>query len=166
MYRRNKLRYQRTLKVFFYNVLGVILPFLLSLIPIMILNKTDKIFSFLDEGQFFLFSAGLLTSAILVFGENRTAIKSDFDKFLNFMSLWLLIFCSAFYAIIYCLSLINIPPCYAVSTWFIRSSSILLFVIALTSIYRSVYIDSIKENSKIDVQGQSNDEINSIMDKL
>jgi len=158
----DKQRLHRTLKVFFYNVLGVILPFLLSLIPMFILSKTEEISSFLDQGQFFLFSAGLLTSSILMFGENRDFIKTDFDKFLNFISFWLLIFCSAFYAIIYCLSLIKIP----MYTAFIRSSSIILFIIAIVSIYRSVFIDSIKIKPKIDVKKESDNEINSIMETL
>ncbi|WP_299579537.1 hypothetical protein [Mucilaginibacter sp.] len=162
----NKPRFQKTLKIFFYNVLGIILPFLLSLIPIMILNKTDMIYSFLDQGQFFLFSAGLLTSAILIFSENRSAIKLNFDKFLDFISIWLLIFCSAFFAIIYCLSLIDLPPCYPIAKWFIRSTSLILFIIALISIYRSVYIDSIKVNAKVDVKTKSANEIESLMGKL
>ena len=67
---QKKIHLEKTLKGFTYNVLGVILPFILSLFPIFILGKYEAIWTFLDQGQFLLFGAGLYTSSIFLFDEN------------------------------------------------------------------------------------------------
>ncbi len=165
MENQKAIHLEKTLKGFSYNVLGVILPFILSLIPIIILKRYEAIFTFLDEGQFLLFGAGLFTSSIFLFGENRNSIRKKYDKILSNLSLWLLIICSAFYAIIYCLDLLK-NETHTLNLNFIRCASLVLFTISVISIYRSVFIDFLKTYPEVDVKEESKKNIDNIMDKL
>jgi hypothetical protein len=165
MQNRKAIHFEKTLKGFSYNVLGVILPFILSLIPIVILKKYDAIYTFLDQGQFFLFGAGLYTSSIFLFGENKSSIRKLRDKLLSNLSFWLLIISSAFYAIIYCLDLLK-ELGFSLNIFFIRASSFILFGIAVISIYRGVFIDFLKTYPEVDVKEESKKEVDHIMDQL
>lgn len=155
---------EKTWRGFFYNVLGVTLPFILSLIPILILKKYENIFSFLDHGQFLIFSAGLFTSSVFLFSENHKSIKSKSDKILSNISLWSLIICSSFYAIIYCLNILEINI--KIDLLFIRFASLILYFIAVYSIYRSVYIDFLKTYPKVDVKKESKKGVDNILGQL
>ena len=61
MQNQKAIHFEKTLKGFSYSVLGYF-TFILSLIPIIILKKYDAIYTFLDQGQFLLFGAGLYNS--------------------------------------------------------------------------------------------------------
>lgn len=158
-------RLEKTITSFFYNVMGVILPFILSLIAIFVLGRTDALFTFLDKGQFLLFGAGLFTSSIFLFGENRESIRKTKDKILSNLSVWFLIITSAFYAIIYCLDLID-NETFSMNTDFIRWASIILFVISAVSVYRSIFIENLKLYPEVDVKGESKKGVEEILNKL
>ncbi|HKR05648.1 MAG TPA: hypothetical protein VJY62_13520 [Bacteroidia bacterium] len=165
MQSQKRIHLEKTIKGFSYNIIGVILPFILSLIPIFILNKQDAIWKFLDEGQFLLFGAGLYTSSIFLFGENRDSIRKTKDKILSNLSLWFLIICSSFYAIIYCLDLIN-NTTNVLNTYFIRCGSLFLFVISVISVYRSIYIDFLKSYPEVDIKEESKKGVDDILKQL
>lgn len=156
---------EKTLKAFSYNVLGVILPFILSLLGILLVQKYEAIWKFLDEGQFFLFGAGLYTTSILFFSENRDSISKKKDKILSNLSFWLLIICSAFYAIIYSLNLVQ-SGVFKLNITFIRFSSIFLFVVSVISVYRGIFVDFLKIYPEVDVKRKSKEGIDDIMNKL
>lgn len=162
---QKKTHWEKTMKAFSYNVLGIILPFILSLLPIVVLRQYGAIWSFLDEGDFFLFGAGLFTTSVLLFGENNISIREKQDKVLSNLSFWLLIICSAFYAIIYCLNIVNKDEL-RLDLYFIRCSSLLLFSIAVYSVYRSLYIDQLRTYPSIDVKKVSKEEIDDILKNL
>ncbi len=158
------MRLEKTWKGFFYTVMGVTLPFLLSLIPIVILKEYCKIISFLDDGQFLLFGAGLFTSSYYLFTENFKSISKKKDKLLNNIVLWALIFCSSFYAILYFIQIINYQL--QINLIFIRVGSIILYILALISIYRSIYVDSLKVYPDIDVKKETKKEVDNILEQL
>lgn len=162
---QKKIHSDKTLKAFSYNVLGVILPFILSLLPIIILGQYVAIWSFLDEGDFFLFGAGLFTTSVLLFSENNSAIRETQDKLLSNLSFWLLIICSAFYAIIYCLNIVNRNDL-KLDLYFIRWSSLILFSIAVYSVYRSLYIDQLRTYPQVDVKKISKEGVDEILKNL
>jgi hypothetical protein len=165
MEENRKKHFEKTMKGFSYNVLGVILPFILSLLGMMILKKYEKIWAFIDEGQFLLFGAGLYTSSIFLFGENKSSIRKSSDKLLSNVSLWFLIVTSALYGIIYFISLLEVRPLDTDHN-FIRITSILLFVVSLLSIYRSISIDSLKTYASINVEEESQKGVNDILENL
>lgn len=165
MENQKRIHFEKTLKGFSYNVIGVILPFFLSLLPIFALRKYNAILTFLDQGQFLLFAAGLYTSSIFLFGENKQSIRRNKDKFLSNLSFWSLIICSAFYAIIYCLDLIKIES-YQLNTAFVRCASILLFAISVFAVYRSLFIDFLKSYPEVDIKEESKKGVDNILNQL
>ena len=162
---QKRIHLEKTIKGFSYNVIGVILPFILSLIPSFILGEYNAIWTFLDQGQFLLFGAGLYTSSIFLFGENKQSVRRTKDKILSNLSFWFLIICSAFYAIIYCLDLIN-REANLMNTAFIRWTSILLFVISIFSVYRSLFIDFLKSYPEVDIKEESKKGVDNIIKQL
>ncbi|WP_374951832.1 hypothetical protein [Mucilaginibacter sp.] len=154
----------KTIKAFSYNVLGVVLPFILSLIPILFLKKYDKIESFLDEGEFLIFASGLYTGALFLFGENTASIKKMHDKILSALCIWLLIICSTSYAIIYCVQLLKLNA--GIDLPFIRIYSLIIFFIAVLASYRSVFIDFLKTYPQVDVEKISKQDVDNIVNDI
>jgi hypothetical protein len=165
MENQKRIHWEKTMKGFSYNVMGVLLPFILSVIPIFILRKYDAIWTFLDQGQFLLFGAGLYTSSIFLFDENRQSIRHKKDKLLSNLSLWFLIICSAFYAIIYCLDLIK-NESFSMDIILIRSASIIFFAISVFSFYRSLFIDFLKSYPEVDIEEESKKGVDNILNQL
>lgn len=155
---------EKTFKSFSHSVLGITLPFLLSLIPIFIVKDYCQIMTFLDDGQFLIFGAGLFTSAYFLFTENYKSVIKRRDKLLSGICFWAIIACSAFYSILYALKItkFNLPIDFVL----IRLSSILLFVLAMYTFYRSIHIDFLKLYPEVDVKAESVKEVDSIIDQL
>lgn len=156
---------ERTIKGFTYNIGGVILPFILSLLPIILFSKYEAIWEFLDQGEFLLFSAGLYTTSFFLYGENSNSITKMTDKILKNLSLWLLIVCAALYAIVYCIDLFH-GFHLDVNLLFLRLISVCLFGLAALSVYRSLYIDYLKIIPSVDVQKKSKSDVDDIMNQL
>ena len=153
---------EKSLKSFFYNLSGVILPFLISLLVLSFFMKLDMISSFLDEGDTLLFSAGLYTTSWYMFNENKHKTRTSFDKVLSHLTLLFLIFSSSLYAIVYSRALLigyQIP--YSIP--FIRISSSVLFTVSIIALYRSTYI---AENPVPNIEGTSASDVKEIMDEL
>lgn len=155
----------RALKSSVNNIVGVTLPFIVALIPIVTLGRFDSFLSFLDEGQFFLFGAGLFTTSHFLLNENGSCLSMRRDKVMKELSLWLLIICSGFYATLYSIKMVD----YA-SDWdrvLVRVSSVMLYLISLWSCYRSIRVDMIKKDVPIvDVKEESRKSVDNIMSQL
>lgn len=164
MDKTRKIHLEKTWKSFSFSVLGITLPFILSLIPILILRDYQEIIAFFDDGQFLIFGAGLFTSSYFLNTENFKSIEKRRDKFLSNFGFWALIICSAFYAIIYCLKISEIDL--NIDLVLIRSSSIVLYLVAIYSVYRSIYIDFLKIYPEVDVKAESTKEVDDIIGKL
>lgn len=166
---------RKTLRSFFYSILGVILPFLLSLIGIMIISKYEYIISFLDDGQVLLFSVGLLTSAFYIFREDENVKevrqlklklfkwKIRLENLGDFVMIFLL-FSSVIYAILYIFQIIT--PSVNINISFIRIVSILIFLFSLFAIFQGIRVDNLNKYPKVDVRKESQKGVNNILDKL
>jgi hypothetical protein len=159
-----KTHIEKTWKGFSYNILGITLPFILSLIPILVLKEYQEILAFLDDGQFLIFGAGLFSSSYFLYSENLNSIKKKEDKFLSNLCFWAIIICSSFYSIIYCLKVIGTN--FSIDLTLIRLSSIFLYLIASYSIFRSIHLDFLKIYPEIDVRSESAKEIDGILEQL
>lgn len=164
MDKTRKIHLEKTWKSFSYSVLGITLPFILSLIGILLLKDYQKILSFLDDGQFLIFGAGLFTSSYFLYTENYKSIDKKRDKFLSNFGFWALIICSAFYAIIYCLKISGINL--MIDLFLIRVSSIILYLVAIYSVFRSIYLDFLKTYPEVDVRAESTKEVDSMIGQL
>lgn len=160
---------EKTWTGFLYSIFGVTLPFLLSLIGIMMIKKYEHIISFIDDGQILLFSAGLLTSAYYIFrdSENQMSLKKSalsFDRFVNHLTIVFLIITSVMYAILYSISISHTSI--DLNMWFIRISSVLIFIFAIYASYTSIYVDFLKIYPIVDVKKESTQAVNDLVDKL
>lgn len=166
MKNQKAIRIEKTWTSFLYTIFGVTLPFFLSLLGIAMLRKYEFIISFVDDGQFLLFSVGLLTSALYIFREeeNQRALKKWYDKILSHGTFFILLFSSALYAILYTLGILS--EYQDMNVWFIRISSLIIFIFAMIAAFRSIYIDLLKIYPHVDVKKISTDQVNNIMDQL
>jgi Kef-type K+ transport system membrane component KefB len=160
---------EKTLTGFLYSIFGVTLPFLLSLIGILMIKKYENIVSFIDDGQILLFSAGLLTSAYYIFREeeNQRSLKKSnlkFDRLISHFTIVFLIISSVMYAILYTFSISKVD--FDLSTWFIRITSVIIFCFAIYAAYSSTYVDFLKVYPVVDVKKESTKGVKDIMDKL
>jgi len=154
---------------FFYSIAGVTLPFLLSLLGIAMINKYEFVVSFVDDGQFLLFSAGLLTSAYYILRDEenqRSLAKSSIKnkKVLNHATVLLLIVSSVMYALLYFVQISD--AAINLNVWFIRASSLLLFSFSCYASYNSIFVDFLKVYPPVDVKKESTMGVNNIMDQL
>ena len=164
-----KQHYEKTLTGFLYSIFGITLPFILSLIGILIIKEYNYIVSFIDDGQILLFSAGLLTSAYYIFRdeENQKSLKKSqlrYDRILSHLSFMFLIITSVMYAILYSFRISN--ENIDLNIWFVRISSVILFGLSVYSAYRSIYLDFLKVYPIIDVKKESNKCVNKIIEEL
>lgn len=152
-----------------YSVAGVTFPFVLSLIGIFLIKKYEYILSFLDDGQFLIFSTGLLTSALYIFRDNESQknLKKSlfkFDRLLGHLIYSLLIITSAMYAIMYTVGIMHVSI--DLNIWFIRVTSILFFSLSIYVLFRSIYVDFLKEHPGVNIEKERKKEINKIMNEL
>jgi len=166
MENKREIHREKTFKSFSYNIFGITLPFLLSLIPILVIKDYQEILAFLDDGQFLIFGAGLFTSSYLLYTDtdNQKSIKKKKDKFLSYICFWAILICSSFYSILYCLKITNVD--FPMDCLLIRLSSICLYIIATYAVYRSIFIDFLKLYPEIDVKAESTKEIDKIIGQL
>lgn len=160
---------EKTWTGFLYSIFGVTLPFLLSLIGILIIKKYEHIVSFIDDGQFLLFSAGLLTSAYYIFRdeENQKSLnKSDlkFDRIISHLTIIFLIVTSVMYAILYSIGISH--SSIDLNIWFIRVASILIFAFSVYASFSSIYVDFLKVYPTVDIGEESKKGVADIMAKL
>ncbi len=165
----NKLRNEKTWTGFLYSIFGVTLPFILSLIGILIIKKYEHIVSFIDDGQFLLFSAGLLTSAYYIFrdDENQRSLRKSalkFDRLASHLTIVFLIISSVMYAILYSIDISH--PAIDLNIWFIRVASVIIFAFSVYASFSSIYIDFLKVYPDVDVKKESKKGVSDIMDKL
>lgn len=167
---------RKTWRSFFYSLIGVTLPFFLSLICIIMIRKYEFIISFVDDGQFLLFSVGLLTSAFYIFreDENQKEIrdltltirgKSFRLENLGDFIMFFLLFSSVIYALLYTFTLIDISFL-PVNIWFVRIASLLIFGFSLFSIFKGIQVDYYNKSPKVDIQKESKKGVDDILQQL
>lgn len=164
-----KEHHEKTWTGFFYSFFGVTLPFFLSIIGIFIFRKYDHIISFIDDGQFLIFSAGLLTSAYYIFNdeENKKSLKKTnlkFDRVVSHLTIGFLIVTSAMYAFLYTIEISYTS--FDLNVWFIRIASLMILGFAIYASYSSIYVDFLKVYPDIDIEKESKKGVKDIMDKL
>jgi hypothetical protein len=160
---------EKTWTGFLYSIFGVTLPFTLSFIGILVIKKYDYVVSFIDDGQFLLFSAGLLTSAYYIFRdeENQKSLKKSvlkFDRLISHLTIVFLIIASVLYAILYFIGISHFL--FDLNIWFIRVISILIFAFSVYASFSSIYVDFLKVYPEIDIEKESKKGVKDIMDKL
>lgn len=154
---------QKAIKSFAYTIGGTLLPLIIALFALPLMDKTSEFLKFFDKGDVLIFSAGLYTTAWLLYSESAAFIKERNDKILSNLSILFLIICSAIYAIIYSFNLAHNGQ-YEVNLLFLRISSSLLFAISVLAVWRSIYIN--KLYSETDTRSSSNSEVQDIMNQL
>ncbi len=164
-----KERCEKTWTGLMYSIFGVILPFILSLIGILIIKKYEYIISFLDDGQFLLFSAGLLTGAFYLFrdDENQKSMKkyaSKFARLVSHLTIMFLIIASVMYAILYTLGISDILL--DLNIWFVRVMSVLIFVFSIYATFSSIYFDFVKVYPEVDIERERQKGVKNIMDQI
>jgi len=148
-----------------YNILGVVLPFILSLIPIALLFDFSSIFEFIYQGNFLLFSASFYTTAIYLLNENKYEIENKIDVFFELYSVWLLIISSSTYAILYFSQLAEVVI-ENLGYWFVIILSITLFIVALFALYRSLSLELMKHKPEVNVEKMSKEGVDDIIESL
>lgn len=165
----DKKHLEKTNLGFFYTITGVLLPFFISLLAIILISRYDKIISFLDDGQLLLFSVGLLTSVqyILRDDDNQKSLSKLHSswKYLGHLGLFALLVSSIMYALLYTFSIAHPIPI-EININFIRLLSIVIFFFSCFAIYKSIYVDYMKFLPKVDVNETSKDGVDDILKKL
>lgn len=154
---------QKAIKTFAYTIGGTLLPLVIAFFALPLFDKTSEFLKFFDKGDFLIFSAGLYTTAWLLYSESAAFIKEKKDKILSNLSILNLIICSAIYAIIYSFNLAHNEK-YVVNLVFLRIASLSLFVISVFAVWRSIYIN--KLYTETDARASSNTEVQDIIDQL
>ena len=157
---------EKTWKSFTYTTVGTILPMLLATIPAILLREKNELWEFLDGGEVLLFGAGLYTSSLYLFGENKNSIKGKVDRLLSNSCMWMLIACSAFYATLYTIDILGPEFAKKMDISFVRGSSIFLFAFAVISVFRSTRIEMKKTYPPVDVIKKSESGVAGIMNQL
>ncbi len=150
-----------------YNILGVVLPFILSLIPIALLFDFSSILTFIYQGNFLLFSASFYTSAIYLLNENKNQIEDKVDVLFELYSVWLLIISSSTYAILYFSQLAEVKnDKYCFGFYFVIALSLILLGIAIYALYRSLLLEFLRYKPEVNVEKMSQEGVAEIMDNL
>ena len=163
-----KKKYLRKVNnAFFHTVLGCILPFLIGTLLLIMIFKFKEILQFLDKGDFCIYSAALFSTSIYLFNENREYIKSIFDRWLNNVLIYLLLFSAVIYGAIYLIEALNPKPSIiSINFWIVRIFSITLFIFSLISLYRSLLIQKKASIPVVDVKLESKSNVDQIMKEL
>lgn len=150
---------------FIYNIVGAILPFIISAIAIVYFQKYALIKTFLDQGGVLLLSAGLYSTAIFVYGENRPDIKAKGDKFLSHIIVLCLVVVSVLYLLIYSEEVL-IEYKFKTNLTFVRWSSLVLLGIAAIALFRSILLEQKKYGLAVNIPTRANEAVNDLMDQL
>jgi hypothetical protein len=140
-----KTNKQKSVLALLGSFLGTMLPFIIMIILFFIAFTPflyQEIMKTLDRGDFFIYSAGLLTTAIISFINNRKSLKV-FHKYLCFGSVVLIIVISICYAGCSLRDKMNILDNIG-SLWFVRIFSIIMLIFsgwALKNALDYEYID-------------------------
>ncbi|MBK8608519.1 MAG: hypothetical protein IPL84_00805 [Chitinophagaceae bacterium] len=155
----------KTNETFFYNVLGTLLPILLSFIPICLFSLFGKMSSFVENGTICICSASFYTISWYLYNEHSGSINTVIDKRLKNYGIVLILFSAAVYCFIYAvdtLKIINLPLNLCIVWLF----SLILFALSLLSLYRSINLGSLQNPPKSDPRDENQTQVNNIMSQL
>lgn len=151
----------------FWNVLGTVLSLLFGSVILFTFSEPDKIISFVDRGDFCLYSAGLLSSSLFVLSENKKNIRNWYNSMLYPSAFLLIIISAALYCAIFIASdLIHLPINVNVSSTFVHLTSYLLILFSLIITYRALLIDFKYRPPEIDPVKKEEEQVQNIMNQL
>jgi hypothetical protein len=159
---------KKVYSMFFHTAIGVILPSIIAAILLILICKTKYLINFIDNGDLCIYSAALFVSASFLFKENNNSIDNKIDNFLSEFLQYFLVLAAIMYGGIYLLHNLayNIDKLIKINITYIRVVSILLFILALFSVYRSISLNYKSIFPNIDVEKESKENVNDIMEKL
>jgi len=151
----------------FWTVLGTILSLIFGSIILFTFSESDKIISFVDRGDFCLYSAGLLSSSLFVLSENKNNMRGWHNSILYPCAFLLIIIAAALYCAIYIASdLLTLKTNIKISNNFVHWTSFILILFSLIITYRALLIDFKFRPPEVDPAKKEGKEIKSIMDQL
>ncbi len=128
--------------------------------------KSQSIIDFVDKGDFCLYSAGLLSSAIFILTDNKENIKKWHNHILYPFSFFLIAVAAALYLAIYIAGDVFKDTKINISSSFVRWTSMILIILSMIVILRSLIIDFRYRPKKVDVAKKQHEAVQDIMDKL
>lgn len=161
---RNKIK-QNFNRLIFYNIMGVVLPFIISVIIVSIFSEVTLIWQFIDQGNFLLFSASFYTTSIYLFRENQNSIQDEKDFWLDLLAIWILVILASIYGVLYFMQ-INNTDLSDTKIVILRVLSLIIFFKSIYSLYRGFRLDNLNRVPKIDVEKHSKGEIDNIVNNL
>ncbi|AGA77678.1 hypothetical protein [Echinicola vietnamensis] len=151
-------------RTLFYTVFGTILPFIIGAVILIAFTKFKELVTFITDGTFCLFAAGLLTSATFLMNENSDSIRSKWDKRIHkyLQPVWIIV--AIVYGAVY--AKVNLPINEKINTVFLWIVSIVCFLFSIYALYRALYIEGVQNPPKVDALKNRKTDIDNIMDEI
>ena len=164
---KKKQYVSKALSASFWTIFGAILPLLFGTVILFTYSQPGKIIGFIDRGDFCLYSAGLLSSALFILSDNKENARRWHDSILYPITFVLIIIGAALYCAIYIGGdLLTAKIQLKISIIFVRCTSFVLIISAIIITYRSLIIDFRSRSPNIDAVKNSNDEVQNILNQL
>ncbi len=161
---QNRLIIENASRVLFSSVFGTILPVIIGMTILILFSEFGKFTSFIYNGTFCLFSAGLITSAMYIMDNNTELIREKWDKIIHKYSKPIWIIVATVFGSIFAKE--NIGFDHEFNKCFLWFISIIPFLFAIWALYRALVIEGKGNPPTIDPQKKSQDGVNNILDNL
>lgn len=158
--------FARTNKIFYLNVLGTLLPIILSIIAIIIFSKYDKIGSFVTNGTLCICSANFFTISNYLLTENLDSVVTKIDKLLEKYAIAFLILTAAVYSLMYVVDGLKLIDQSIMNMPFVWIFSLVFFSLSLYSLYRGIYLESLSKPPSADPREVNQEQVSNIMSQL
>lgn len=151
----------------FWSIVGTILPLILGSVILLTYSKSDKLIGFVDRGDFCLYSAGLLASALFILSDNKENIRKWHNSILYPATFLLIIISATLYCAIYIGGdLLKEQIKIEISNSFVRATSWILIICSLIITYRALIIDFKFRPPKVDAIRKYEENVENIKDQL
>ncbi|MBW8048838.1 MAG: hypothetical protein FVQ77_00560 [Cytophagales bacterium] len=147
------MNHKETIVFCIVHLFGSLLPIIIAILYYLATNQWSGWNVFYQEGQFFIYSAALLTASAYIFYTFKIK-NSDFHSILFWFSSFLIVFASLFYSFNIAGIFENLP--------FKKYSSIAFFGITLLIYYKANYTNQ----KRTDVIGEDHDNTRRLMNRL
>lgn len=155
---------ERAWRALFHNVFGTILPLFIGTIILVLVSKYCELVSFIYDGTFCLFSAGLLTSAKYIMDENITLVREKWDRRLINYSQPLLYLVALVFGFLFAKDELGFNA--KINNSFLWAVSIIPFVIAVWFLYRALIVEGRANPPQIDPVKGNRDAVDAMIDTL
>lgn len=161
---QNKLIMERARRVLFSSVFGTVLPVIIGMTILILFSELGKFTSFIHDGTFCLFSAGLITSAMYIMDDNTELIREKWDKRIHKYSKPIWIIVATVFGLLFAKE--NLGFDHEINKWFLWFISIIPFLFAIWALYRALVIEGKGNPPTIDPQKKSQEGVDNILDNL